>query len=480
MAATYGTQPKQPWEMDPWAQANQRAQARVDAGTSALQQQLANRVQGYQEARNRLKDDAEWALRTGADANMRRLQGQGAINSGLRDRYAQRLQAQVGRPLMRGMENLGAQQTQAEGDIQSQIAALRGSLPVLQAEELGRQYNLDAQALAQAMQEASMTGRYMPAQAKALIQGVMQRKQGWKAAAAQGDMETANQLHAEANQMRDALQAMGIDPATIGADVTLEGASAAAPNMGTLTPAQRQMLVGMTGVDPVTGQMTLAGQQSQQALQQGQINLDIMKNPEYGAAAQAQAQMQQIQAQIRSAMANAAAAERAGAASAQTATSRADITKKWGLTDTGLTTNFQAMDMLLTELAQEAMDGNLTPDKLEAFLYQNSRQMRANGIDPTAVQSAAQAFNMQAARPVGLGASAGTGGGSPAWQALRTFESGYQAPPSAYTAPALSQPSGPAQEPQMPMRTPPANPRPTGMPVIDPRTGAVTYIFPAQ
>lgn len=441
---------------DPYAAAQQRAQARVDTGTTALQQALAQRLQGYQDARQRLRDDAEWALRTGADANMRRLTQQGAINSGLRDRFAERLQAQVARPYLRNTQDIGNQEAAAQSDIQSQIANLRGSLPVLQAEELGRQYGLDAQAMQQAMQQASMTGHFLPPGAQSLIQNVIQAKQQYRDLAAAGKMDQAQAVSQQAAQMRDALQRMGIDTSSIGSDVTLEQATQNAGAMGQLTPQQREWMTQMSGIDPVTGQPTLAGQQARQALEQGQINLDIMKNPEYGAAAQARMGMALQGAQLANAQRSLAAAPKAS--------SREDLLSKWNLSsaDLGLTTNWAAFDELLTQLASESLDGSTTTDQVEQYIASQSPAMRAMGIDPRAVRAAAYKFAAQSNGNYGMP--------DQAWQTYKQGENLWNSSPEGQNPAAV-----------MPIQVPDTS----AEPVVDPMTGwqyprPLKWVMPSQ
>lgn len=385
---------------DPFSAAGQRAQARLDAGRVAEQQALATRLQGFGQTRNRYLDDAEFALRTGADANMRSLTGRDAVHSGLRDRFAERLQGAVGRPLLRGLEDLGDQENLAQQQIAERIASLEGSLPVMQAEELSRQYGMDAQQLSNAVNEAAMTGRFVPGPAKTAMNQVLLAKDAYARAQANGDTAGMDAAHQMAEQARTVLTANRIDPNLFGADVASDAAARNVANAGTLTPAAREMAAALSGIDPTTGQQTLTGlqselgrRQSEQNLAMGDLELSIAQNPEYGAAAEARTRIALSQA-------NAAAAARRGTTDTTgelkgLSSTRADVVGKWNLSDTGLTTNWAALDQLLEQIAGQALSGETNMEDVEAFLAEQATAMRQMGVDPRAVRAAVGAFLQQ-------------------------------------------------------------------------------------
>lgn len=379
---------------DPFAGAQQRAKARVDATTSALQQALNTRLQGYSQARDQYKADADWLLRTGAQANMRNLQARNAVNSGLRNRLAERLQAQVGRPLMRNLQSLTEAEQAAQQSTAEQIAAAKSSLPVWEAEELQRQYSLDAAGLQNALQEATATGRFIPPQAKALISQVMQAKMDWNTASAAKDQAGMDAAHARANQVRDTLRFWGIDPKAIEANVNLEGALSGVNQVGTITPEARQLYVSLYGSDPVTGKTTLPGAQVQQALQRGnvdlqraQVDLDVAGNPDYGLGAQARTDIAYKQA-LAAATARSGSDSSSSSKKAGTVEDLPDLMERWGLapSDVGVSWNYPALDSILNELAGGLMDSSMTEATFDEWVTDHDPLWRRNGVDPGAVR----------------------------------------------------------------------------------------------
>lgn len=150
--------------------------------------------------------------------------------------------------------------------------------------------------------EAAITGRYLPQGAREAIDEIIAAKEAWERATTDAERAAA---HARANQARARLQSYGIDPSLFGADVTTAQARANISQAGILTPDQRQMLASMFGIDPVTGQQTIAGRQAdiQQRLseleaQRAQLLAEIEADPNVGLRAQRQRELERLDAEI--------------------------------------------------------------------------------------------------------------------------------------------------------------------------------------
>lgn len=118
-------------------------------------------------------------------------------------------------------------------------------------------FETPSQRLANAATEASLTGRFLSPDARDLFQQVIDLKQ--QAAVSPADIPALNQA---ANEIRAQIQAMGFDPSIVGADVSLDQAVRNIRQAGTLTPTQRELEAGLTGVDPITGQPTFAAREA--------------------------------------------------------------------------------------------------------------------------------------------------------------------------------------------------------------------------
>lgn len=425
-AKPYATAPKPPVTYnysggiglaDPASEAAKRAQSRLDSGTLAAQQSLATRLQGYDQSRTRMKDDAEWALRTGAEANMRHLTGQNAVNSGLRDRFAERLQGQVGRPLTRGLEDISAQADMAKGQTAESIAQLQANLPVMQAEELARQYQTEGLGITNAVNEASMTGRYMPPAAQGLINQILNAKSAWEQAQGGGDQAGMDQAHQTADQARATLAAMGVSPNLFGADIARGTAERNVGQAGMPTPAARELASALSGVDPMTGQPTLAGKQANQVLTMGDLQNQVAANPNYGLGAKAAADIASTNADIayRNKLGDAATVNAAKSGTAaknpKTVIDRKYIADQWGLARTSpFTTDYAALDNYIQDWVNNAGEQTVTMADVQQWAAEQRSAIRADHVDPQDVVNAMQLLLSQDGGGIGGGGSSAGGG----------------------------------------------------------------------
>lgn len=212
------------------------------------------------------------------------------------------------------------------------------------------------------LQEAQLTGRYQPEAVRKLLQTIVEAKESWYDP---NDGTTPEEDNARATAARNALVAMGFDPAEIdrlvGPGVTIEQARA---NLAALTVP------------------TLQGQQADQALRMGELEYQVAANPEYGLAAQAQQQMrlgelniQDIQSRI--AQRNAMPVEQ------RPTVDRQYIINTYGV-DPGLTTNYEAFENAMMYVIDGVNRGR-SRSEIQEWLNAYSYEFRQMGVDPGAL-----------------------------------------------------------------------------------------------
>lgn len=212
------------------------------------------------------------------------------------------------------------------------------------------------------LQEAQLTGRYQPEAVRTLLQTIVEAKESWYDP---NDGTTPEEDNARATAARNALVAMGFDPAEIdrlvGPGVTIEQARA---NLAALTVP------------------TLQGQQADQALRMGELEYQVAANPEYGLAAQAQQQMRLGELQIQDIQSR-IAQRNAMPPQQRPVVDRQYIINTYGV-DPGLTTDYEAFENAMMYVIDGVNRGH-SRDEIQEWLNAYAWEFRQMGVDPGAL-----------------------------------------------------------------------------------------------